>query len=136
MFNTDKSDEDIHMMNPLIWAYIGDSVHDLYIRQALIEETEYKPHKLHLLTSSEVNAKAQAESLDKIKDILTDEEENIVRRGRNAKNYHVPKHTSVEDYAKATAFEGLIGYLYLTKRFDRLEEILKYTINGIKEEEK
>lgn len=136
MFNTNRTENEIHMMNPLIWAYIGDSVYDLYIRQGLIEETEYKPHKLHLLTSSEVNAKAQALTLDNLIEILTDEEKEIVRRGRNCKNYHVPKNTSVEEYAKATAFEGLIGYLYLTKKFKRLEEILIYTQRGINKEEK
>lgn len=130
MFEINKSEDEINMMNPLIWAYIGDSVYEVYIKQKLIEETEYKPNKLHLLTSTKVNAKSQANTLDKLEEILTDEEKEIVRRGRNAKNYHLPKNTSIEEYAKATAFEGLLGYLYLTKKNDRLKEILEYLENN------
>ena len=127
MFKLEKSNEEINMMNPLIWAYIGDSIYEVYVKQNLINQTEYKPHQLHILTSKKVNAKVQAETLDKIEEYLTEEEKNIVRRGRNAKNYHIPKNASVEEYAKATAFEALIGYLYLIKKFDRLEDILEYT---------
>lgn len=130
MFEINKSEDEINMMNPLIWAYIGDSVYEVYIKQKLIEETEYKPNKLHLLTSTRVNAKSQANTLDKLEEILTDEEKEIVRRGRNAKNYHLPKNTSIEEYAKATAFEGLLGYLYLTKKNARLKEILEYLENN------
>lgn len=130
MFEINKSEDEINMMNPLIWAYIGDSVYEVYIKQKLIEETEYKPNKLHLLTSTKVNAKSQANTLDKLEEILTDEEKEIVRRGRNAKNYHLPKNTSIEEYAKATAFEGLLGYLYLTKKNARLKEILEYLENN------
>ena len=130
MFEINKSEDEINMMNPLIWAYIGDSVYEVYIKQKLIEETEYKPNKLHLLTSTKVNAKSQANTLDKLEEILTDEEKEIVRRGRNAKNYHLPKNTSIEEYAKATAFEALLGYLYLTKKNARLKEILEYLENN------
>lgn len=119
--------DEINMLNPLIWAYIGDSIYEVYVKQKLINETEYKPHKLHILTSKEVNAKKQALVLDKIEKYLTEEEKDIVRRGRNAKNYHLPKNTTIAEYNKSTAFEALIGYLYLTKNFDRLKEILEYT---------
>ncbi len=131
MFSIDKDEQEIHMMNPLVWAYIGDSIYEIYIKQSLIEKTDHKPHKLHILTSKVVNAKTQSETLEKIEKYLTEEEKEIVRRGRNAKNYHVPKSASIEEYAKSTAFEALIGYLYLTQKFDRLKEILKYTEENI-----
>ena len=131
MFNISKDEQEIHMMNPLVWAYIGDSIYEIYIKQSLIEKTDHKPHKLHILTSKVVNAKTQSETLEKIEKYLTEEEKEIVRRGRNAKNYHVPKSASIEEYAKSTAFEALIGYLYLTQKFDRLKEILKYTEENI-----
>ncbi len=131
MFNISKDEQEIHMMNPLVWAYIGDSIYEIYIKQSLIEKTDHKPHKLHVLTSKVVNAKTQSETLDKIEKYLTEEEKDIIRRGRNAKNYHVPKSASIEEYAKSTAFEALIGYLYLTQKFDRLKEILKYTEENI-----
>lgn len=71
-----------------------------------------------------VKARAQAEILKTIENILNEEEKNIVRRTRNTQNHHIPKNADPSDYMYATAFEGLIGYLYLNKRFDRLKEIL------------
>lgn len=129
MFNISKDKDEINMMNPLIWAYIGDSIYEVYVKQGLIEETEYKPHKLHLLTSTKVNAKSQAKTLEKIEKYLTDEEKDIVRRGRNAENHHLPKNANVTDYMYATAFEGLMGYLYLSKQDERLKEILEKCFN-------
>ena len=67
--------------------------------------------------------------MKKIEEILTDEEKEIVRRGRNAQNHHLPKNSNVQEYMHATAFEALIGFLYLTKKYKRLEEILKLVIN-------
>ena len=66
--------------------------------------------------------------LNKIQDKLNDEEKDIVRRGRNAENHHVPKNSTVEEYSYSTAFEALIGYLYLTKQDERLKEILNMCI--------
>ncbi len=118
----------INEMSPLTWAYIGDAVYELYIRENLVNNTKLKPHKLHLESIKYVKALAQAENLKKIEENLTEEEKDIVRRTRNTKNHHLPKNTSVNDYMYATAFEGLIGYLYLTKRQERLEEILRQTV--------
>ena len=115
---------DINQMSPLIWAYIGDAVYEEYIRYYLIMNNKYKPHKLHIESTKYVKASAQAEILKQIESILTEDELDIVRRGRNVKNHHLPKNASVQDYMNATAFEGLIGYLYLIKQEDRLKEIL------------
>ena len=119
-----REPEDVNLMSPLTWAYVGDCVYELYIRTKLINETNLKPHKLHIETIKYVKAKSQAELLQRIYDDLTEEEKNIVRRGRNAENHHLPKNSNVQEYMYATAFEALIGFLYLTKRFDRLIEIL------------
>lgn len=108
---------------------MGDSVFELYIRTHLVNKTNLKPHKLHIEAINYVKAKAQAEFLKKIEEILTDEEKEIVRRGRNAQNHHLPKNSNVQEYMHATAFEALIGFLYLTKKYKRLEEILKLVIN-------
>lgn len=124
-----KDDLDVNMMNPLVWAYIGDSVYEIFIRMKLVNETKLNPHKLHIETIKYVKAQAQAETLNKIYDFLTDEEKDIVRRGRNAEAHHVPKNANLADYKYATALEALIGYLYLTKKDERLQEILKYCIN-------
>lgn len=124
-----KEIEDVNMLSPLIWAYIGDSVYEVFIRNRLINFSNAKPHKLHIESIKYVKAGAQAKTLDKIYDFLTEEEKEIVRRGRNTENHHVAKNSSVAEYAKATSFEALIGYLYLSKKDDRLKEILDKCID-------
>ena len=118
-----KEKEDINLLSPLTWAYVGDAVYELYIRTNLVNNTKLKPHKLHIESIKYVRAKAQADILKKIMNDLTEEEKGIVRRARNAENHHLPKNANVQDYMYATAFEALIGYLYLTKQNNRLKEI-------------
>lgn len=119
----DKTKEEIEIMSPLTWAYIGDCVYELYIRNKLVNETNLKPHKLHIEAIKYVKAKSQAEKLKEIYEALTEEEKDVVRRGRNAQNHHLPKNSNVQEYMYSTAFEALIGYLYLTKQNERLGEI-------------
>lgn len=118
----------INTMSPLTWAYIGDAVYELYIRNYLIETTNLKPNKLHREATKFVKASSQAKILDKLKDFLNEEELEIIRRGRNTQNHHLPKNANPTDYMYSTAFEGLIGYLYLTKKETRLNEILSKII--------
>ena len=120
----DRTKQEVELMSPLTWAYIGDAVYELFIRNKLINETNLKPHKLHIEAIKYVKAKSQAEKLNEIYEILTDEEKDIVRRGRNTQNHHLPKNSNVQEYMYSTAFEALIGYLYLTKQNKRLKEIL------------
>ena len=124
-----KTIEEVNQMSPLTWAYIGDSVYELYIRTNLVDTTNLKPHKLHIESIHYVKAKAQANILKKIEDILTIEEKEIVLRGRNTQNHHIAKNASVQDYMYSTAFEALIGYLYLTGQEERLFAILKTIIS-------
>ena len=119
---------DVDMMSPLIWAYVGDSVYELFIRTYLTNTTKLKPHQLHIKSIQYVKAGAQAEILEGVMEHLTEQEKEIVRRGRNAENHHLPKNASVQEYMYSTAFEALIGYLYLTKQDDRLREILNLCI--------
>ena len=119
-----RTKEEVELMSPLTWAYIGDAVYELYIRNKLITETNLKPHKLHIEAIKYVKAKSQAEKLNEIYETLTDDEKDIVRRGRNTQNHHLPKNSNVQEYMYSTAFEALIGYLYLTKQNTRLKEIL------------
>ena len=123
-----KNETEVNLMSPLVWAYVGDSVYEVFIRTHLVETTKLKPHKLHIEAIKYVKAKAQAEMLQKLKDILTDKEKEIVRRTRNTENHHVPKNADPTDYMYATAFEGLIGYLYLSGQTERLNEILNKCI--------
>lgn len=119
----------VNMMSPLIWAYVGDAVYELYIRNYLIETTNLKPHRLHIEAIKYVKASAQAKILEELQSILTENELEIVRRGRNTQNHHIPKNANLKDYTYATAFEALIGYLYLTKQNERLQEILQKITN-------
>lgn len=123
-----KNKEEVNLMNPLTWAYVGDSVYELYIRNYLVQTTNLKPHKLHIQAIKYVKAKAQREILEKIKDKLTEDELEIIRRTRNTENHHVAKNANPDDYMYATAFEGLIGYLYLTDQKERLEKVLKLVL--------
>ena len=120
-----KEVQEVRLMPPLVWAYVGDCIYELYIRTELVNNTKLNPHKLHIETIKYVKAKAQAEILARIYDDLTEEEKDIVRRGRNAENHHLPKNANFSDYMYATAFEALIGYLYLSKQDSRLEEIFE-----------
>lgn len=124
-----KDKTEINLMSPLVWAYVGDAVYELYIRTYLVNTTKLNPHKLHIEAINYVKAGAQARILEELMEELTDEEKEVVRRARNTQNHHLPKNADVREYMYSTAFEGLIGYLYLTKQEERLEEILKKCIN-------
>ena len=124
----EKDINDAKLLSPLVWAYVGDSVYELFVRTKLTNKSNAKPHKLHIESIKYVKAKAQADILKKIQDNLTDEEKDIVRRGRNTENHHVAKNANIADYSQSTGFEALVGYLYLTKQDNRLEEILNMCI--------
>ena len=119
-----KSIEEVNMLSPLVWAYVGDSVYEMFIRTNLVNNSNAKPHKLHIESIKFVKAKAQAETLDRIFDRLNSKEREIARRGRNTENHHVAKNANVADYSHSTAFEAVIGYLYLTYQDERLKEVL------------
>ena len=128
LINREKEEVDINLLSPLTWAYVGDAVYELYVRTNLVNKTKLKPHKLHIESIKYVKAKAQADILKEIMDKLADDEKEIVRRARNAENHHLPKNAEPEDYMYSTAFEGLIGYLYLCKKDERLKEILNMSV--------
>ena len=123
---------EVNTMSPLTWAYIGDSVYELYIRQYLINTTKLKPHKLHIEAIKYVKAGAQANILKRLEPKLTEKEQEIVKRGRNTENHHLPKNATVQEYMYSTGFEALIGYLFLTKQDERLKEILELCVENEK----
>lgn len=124
------------MIPPLALAYIGDSVYELYIREKLLLSGVTNVHLLHGKAVGYVKAKAQAEGLRRIMDILTEEELNIVKRGRNAKSYTIPKNADVQDYRHATGLEALIGYLYLKGDTDRLMFLMEQLVSKIDNEKR
>lgn len=112
-------------MNNLVLAYLGDAVYELYVREYLIENGIAKVKELQKEAIKFVSAVAQAKKLEELIDegFLSSEEENIVKRGRNAHS-HQSKSTDIVTYKKSTGFETLIGHLYLTDK-TRLDEIMK-----------
>ena len=134
LIKIEKDEQEINQLSPLTWAYIGDCVFELFIRTKLINETKLKPHELHIKAINYVKAKSQAEMLKRIHDMLTEEEQDIVRRGRNAENHHLPKNSNVQEYMYSTAFEALIGYLFLCKKEERVKEIIEMAIKSKEEE--
>jgi len=110
---------------PLVLAHLGDAVYELYIRSRLLVKSRTTAHKMHLESVRYVKAQAQAQALQVIQPLLNEEEQRVVRRGRNAKSGHVPKNASVIDYRRSSAFEALVGYLYLKGQDTRLEELLE-----------
>lgn len=124
---------DTREINVKTLAYIGDVVYELYIREHVIENSREQVNKLHKKTIKYVSAKAQAKVVAGIESELTDEEKDIIRRGRNAEANTIPKNTDVVTYKIATGFESLIGFLYLEKREERLKYIINKSIQIIEE---
>ncbi len=118
-------DKDIKSFSPLTLAYIGDAVYEIVIRTVIVEKGNTSVNKLHYHTSSLVKAAAQKEALTVILPFLTEEEETVYKRGRNAKSNTSAKNASMTDYRIATGFEALIGFLYLSGRNERLLELIK-----------
>lgn len=117
---------DVKQLNSLALAYVGDAVYELKVREHVLRKGFVKPNVLHNEAVQYVSANAQAAVirtwLDK--DILTEEERAIVRRGRNAKVISPPKNISIQIYRYATAFESLIGYHYLMRNESRLDKLI------------
>ena len=116
---------DLSTYSPLALAYVGDAVFDLYIRTLILSRGNAPVHKLHKQSVAFVKAKAQSDIIHKLLDRLEPDEQDAVRRGRNAKSGTVPKNTDIADYKYATGFETLLGYLYIRQDFDRLMEVLR-----------
>ena len=111
-------------INVLACAYLGDAVYELYVREHLLNKNIVKVNKLQKEAIKYVSAKSQVIMLDKINKYLSEEELDIVKRGRNTKSHKAPKNTDVLTYKHATGFETLIGFLYINNK-DRLETIMK-----------
>ena len=115
--------------NLLPLAFIGDSVHTLFVREYCLKNTNDKMENYHIKASKFCKASSQAKALTLLIEKLSEEEKDIVRRGRNAKPKHQAKNASSSEYSHSTAFEVLIGYLYLSKNEERLKEILNLSIS-------
>ncbi len=121
---------DVRQLHPLVLAYIGDSVYDMYVRQYVISLPNHKMHVLHRRATEFVSAKAQSRALHALLPLLTEEERDVARRGRNAKPGTIPKNADVQEYRHATALESLVGYLFYLKQYDRLRFLLDCAVGA------
>ena len=135
MLHSEKT-VDARQLNSLALAYIGDAVYEIYVRHHLLTKGTVRPNQLHKAATSFVSAKGQAKIVKQMlsDETLTEEEIAVVKRGRNAKSGTVPKNTDVQTYRYATALEALIGYHYLLKQEERLQELIAYSIQYIEAE--
>jgi ribonuclease-3 family protein len=111
-------------LSPVVLAYIGDAVFEVYVRQRLIAGPIRKPHELHRAATRYVSAAAQARLLQRWLPLLSEEEADVVRRGRNTKSGQPPKNADPGDYRHATALECLVGFLYYRGDRARLEQLV------------
>lgn len=128
----DMGEVDIRTYSPLTLAYIGDGVFDLVVRSLVVARGNARANELHHRTSHIVKARTQAEMTEKILPELSEQERDIYRRGRNAKSPTMAKNATMSDYRKATGFEALMGYLYLTDQFGRILELVKTGLDELK----
>lgn len=110
-------------VSPAVWAYIGDAVYELAVRRRLLDNGPTRTKNLHQEAIARVRASFQAELLKRLEPFLLEKELEIVKRGRNVKSGRTPTGTEVITYRYSTAFEALIGYLFLSGQAQRLEEL-------------
>ncbi len=118
-----KNESNPKQLSPLNLAFIGDCVYEMLVRESLVAKANRPVNDLHRLSVNYVSAKAQTQAYDKIKDLLTEEEEAVFKRGRNAKVGHNPKSATQGEYHIATGVEALFGYLYLSGETERIKEL-------------
>ena len=120
-----EKDCDAKQLSPLTLAFIGDTVFDLFVREMLVCDANRPVKKLHNSASKLVNAKAQAKIAEALADKFTEQEAGVFKRGRNANSATIARHATMSDYRRATGFEALMGYLYLSGKMERLFELVK-----------
>ena len=127
------SKNEAKQLNPLQLAIIGDAVYEVFIRTYILSSNvDLSANKIHRKAIGYVKAQAQAEIIHVVEEELSEEEEYIYKRGRNAKSQTVPKNADVRDYRMATGFEALVGYLYLIGDKERLDFIMGKSVSIIK----
>lgn len=117
--------QDIRAYSPLTFAYIGDAIYDLIIRTVVVERANRPANDLHRITVRYVSANAQSKIVEALMDRLTEEEQAVYRRGRNSKPHTTAKNATTADYMKATGFEAVLGFLYLSGNMERALELVK-----------
>ena len=126
---------DVNLINGIALAFEGDAVYSMYIRRHLIFQGLTKPNQLHREATKYVSAKAQANLIFLMLEegILTEKEEDIYKRGRNANSHTKAKNADIVTYRMSTGFEAVMGYLHMTRAIERLEELIDWCIKRVEE---
>ncbi|MBQ8308975.1 MAG: Mini-ribonuclease 3 [Clostridia bacterium] len=114
-------------INPVVLAFLGDAVYTLWVREKLVKSGAGKASEFQRAAAKIVSARGQSAFLERVLPLLTEEEEEVFRRGRNAKKPTKSKHATPAEYNRSTGFEAVIGFLHLTERSARIEELLSLT---------
>ena len=128
-----NKDERIINSDPLVLAYIGDAVFELYVREHVIKSGQVKPNKLHAASVGYVRASAQAAAIKELFYELPEDQQRLVKRARNHKSLSRPKNADPVEYKWATAFEALIGYLHLAGLKEEMDDVISKSIAIIEE---
>ncbi len=123
--------QDAKMLSPLALAYIGDAVYEVYVRSYVLGHGNTAVNKLHKDATRYVSARAQSKIIHNIEQYLTEDETSVYKRGRNAHSNTSAKNADIVDYRHATGFEAVIGYLFIERRYERLDEIIKLSLEVI-----
>ncbi|RAL23228.1 Mini-ribonuclease 3 [Thermoflavimicrobium daqui] len=121
-------------INPLTLAYMGDAIYEIYVREYLIAQGISLPQHLQKEATKYVSANAQAKAFYQIKSLLSEDELTILKRGRNAKSGSIPKNAKVSDYRYSTGLEALFGYLYLSGKQSRIQQLMQTILQKDHEE--
>lgn len=125
--NNDKSD--LRDYSPVVLAYLGDAVFELLVRTSMVTGGRRKIKDIHLDTVRIVNAESQAKVIREVFEHLSEEEKDVVRRGKNAKSTP-PRHADNGDYRMSTGFEALLGYLYLRGELKRIDQLVRAALHN------
>lgn len=125
------SDQDIRTYSPLTLAFLGDGIYEAVVRTVVVNQSNRASSKLHDMTVRYVKAPAQAKMVDILSPMLTEEEAEVLRRGKNASPHNIAKSGSRAEYFKATGFEALMGYLFLKGQSDRMLELIRAGMQGL-----
>lgn len=122
------TDKEAKLLNPQVLAFVGDGVYSLFIRHKIISTNDITGQKLHAEVVNFVKAKGQSNFIDKLLPLFNEDELAVFKRARNHKTLSQAKNANIIDYKRATGLEAVIGYLYLTNKLDRLNELLSYSV--------
>ena len=123
--------QDIRTYSPLTLAFIGDGIYELVVRTVVVLQANRGNDDLHKMSVAYVKAPSQARMTEILKPVLSDEEKEILRRGKNASPHSKAKNASLGEYHKATGFEALMGYLYLSGQTERMIELIRLGMEGV-----